>query len=198
MHFKQSALDWIAAEHNKFDAVCLTGDFLNTSDNAPVPLAEQVAQLQQWLSILHKPVFVCSGNHDVWKKSFSWLKSMNPNVVADGQIVELNGVTFGCIGYQQHNYANFANCDVILHHEPPARTSPAKQAGVDYGSEELYWALKTQVIQPKYLLCGHVHKPQKHVARFKQTIISNAGGVHNNAGTSYAVVEISSNKEKLK
>lgn len=188
LHFKQSALDWILNVHLQYDAICLTGDFLDTRDNVTIPLSEQISQLSKWFTQFTQPIFICSGNHDWWQHSFDWLKG--ESVKADGQTFNLNGVRFGCIGYQKQNYPEFANCDVILHHEPPARTSPAKQSGIDYGDESLYWALKNQVIQPQFLLCGHVHQPLKKLARFKQTIISNPGGVHTSIGCSYAEITI--------
>jgi Icc-related predicted phosphoesterase len=49
------------------------------------------------------------------------------------------------------------------------------QDGADWGNSKLYQALKNKIISPDYVLCGHVHHPNKTSSRINKTVIFNPG-----------------------
>jgi len=107
----------------------------------------------------------------------NWITELAaPNTHIDGSINLLKGWTFGCARYDTRDYSRFRDCDILLTHVPPTSTETALQAGDDWGSEETEFALESGTISPKYLLCGHVHRPHSHVEDKWQTTISNPGG----------------------
>lgn len=107
----------------------------------------------------------------------SWFSQIkNKKVYSDNAIETINGICFGVIPYQYSgSLERFKRCDIILHHEPPQKTQTAIQNGIDLGSYELYLALKSKEIVPKYLLCGHVHNPNQTEAKINLTRIYNPG-----------------------
>lgn len=115
-------------------------------------------------------------NDDIENKPASnWLLSCkSQNVFTDGDIQVINSITIGVAAYQTEQLSRFAQCDILLHHEPPANTKTAIQDNTDWGSKCLYDALK-KIIAPQYVLCGHVHKPLAHNSKIKNTIIINPG-----------------------
>lgn len=165
LHYNKSWFKFIKNLESNFDIVCITGDFIDAFDQTGI--APQIAYVSEWLASFNKPVFVCSGNHDVGLAyEQEWLNDI-PNIYADNAVKEINGVKFGCTPYLKPDYAKFAQCDVLLSHVPPAYTKASVgYSGDDYGSEKLYNAIGKQVITPKILLCGHIHNP-KNICRLK-------------------------------
>ncbi|WXG59858.1 hypothetical protein VB002_13045 [Campylobacter concisus] len=78
-----------------------------------------------WLKSFKKPVFVCSGNHDM---PLSWLNSIN-GIYSDGTIKTINGVKFGCAPYLRDDLLEFAECDILLTHVPQQRQIRASAKG---------------------------------------------------------------------
>ncbi len=164
---------WLLEVAPTVDAILITGDFLDdTIDNSPID--EQIEQCRCWLGELSKitRVGVCSGNHDL--ADTGWLKELDV-WLKDGSIVNLNGVMFGSIAYGSEAYHCYADCNVILHHEPPAKLKVSIQNGNDFGSKPLLAALKTGELKPDWIMCGHIHFPLQHLSRFRSTKISNPG-----------------------
>ncbi|WP_423902472.1 metallophosphoesterase family protein [Campylobacter showae] len=174
LHYNKSWFKFIKNLESNFDIVCITGDFIDAFDQTGI--APQIAYVSEWLASFNKPVFVCSGNHDVGLAyEQEWLNDI-PNIYADNAVKEINGVKFGCAPYLKPDYAKFAQCDVLLSHVPPAYTKASVgYSGDDYCSEKLYNAIGKQVITPKTLLCGHIHNPIKNICRLKHTTIYNPG-----------------------
>ena len=190
LHYNRQACMWLADNQQIADIVCLTGDFLDTRYNAPVALSEQVEFFLTWFTLFSVPLLVCSGNHDVVFAQGRWLNTDNLNgVYGDGSNVIVEGIRFGCVPYENNPDA-FADCQVLLHHEPPFGSKTAQQNGVDYGSRALQHALKSRSLSARYILCGHVHSPAKRAVRKGACTIVNAGGIHSNDQPSYAVVEL--------
>ena len=194
LHFSRDAINWIEANRASYDVVCLTGDFLDDREEATNSLAEQVMFFTNWFNKFKQPLFVCSGNHDYFKDSLSWL-SNGSGLYGDGTRTLIDGVMFGCIGYEADNFEAYADCDVVLYHVPPINSSCAKSSGEDFGCSVIKAALKTSLSKAKYLLCGHVHRPVKHAIRLGSVIISNPGGVHKNNQASYASIEVINSNE---
>ena len=190
LHHNRQACSWLTENQRLADIVCLTGDFLDTRDDATASLAEQVAYFLRWFQSFSVPLLVCSGNHDVLFEQGEWLKMDKFNgFYGDGSKVILNGIHFGCVPF----YAtpdDFAECQVLLHHEPPSGSKTAVQNGVDFGSRALQIALKNQSLTARYILCGHVHNPVKRAVRKGGCTVVNAGGIHSDRQPSYAVVDL--------
>jgi len=99
----------------------------------------------------------------------------------------LNGVKFGCIPYIGANLSDFYDCDILLHHLPPFKTSTSKtiNAGIqeDWGDDQLYYALEQCIVKPQYIFCGHVEHPEATRDKiFGIEII--------NPGTGYEIISI--------
>ncbi len=90
-------------------------------------------------------------------------------------------------------YEKFSDCNVLLHHEPPKGLSIARQKGVDYGSRSLFRAISDKTINPTWILCGHVHQPEKNAVRTKGTNISNPGST-NRKTPNYHIITINLNR----
>lgn len=59
LHFNKNWFEWIANQQNNFDVFCITGDFLDDFKE------EQIDWLTNWMKNFKKPLFICSGNHDI-------------------------------------------------------------------------------------------------------------------------------------
>lgn len=173
LHNNASVMRWLLEVAPTVDAILITGDFLDDREYSPT-IDEQIDQFKCWFKDLSKRtrVGVCSGNHDL--ADTSWLKELDI-WLKDGAIVDLNGLKFGSIAYGCEEYHCYADCNVILHHEPPAKLKVSIQSGNDFGSKPLLAALKTGELKPDWMMCGHVHSPLQHLSRFRSTRISNPG-----------------------
>ena len=159
LHFNLPWYAWISAQQTHYDVICLTGDFLDTA--LTIPIHEQIEWVSSWFTSIAKPIFICSGNHDYDEKdSLDWLYKI-PNIYADGTVKTIDGIKFGCIPYLVTDYDNFATCDVLLSHVPPAKTKTAtdRKTKKDWGDRDLTRLLACRLLQPKVLLCGHIHDP---------------------------------------
>lgn len=65
LHFNQQHFAWIKTKQHEYDALCLTGDFLDDSNRQQISIDSQIAWISDWMLSLNTPVFICSGNHDV-------------------------------------------------------------------------------------------------------------------------------------
>ena len=139
----------------KFDVCCISGDLIDTNQK---DIVGQKAWVKRWLENFKKPIFICSGNHDVSESGdVSWIRASN--IYVDGDIKTLEGIKFGCAPYLCADILDFAECDVLLAHVPPARTQTSVERSIDFGDVQLYRALKHGLMKAKIILCGHVHDP---------------------------------------
>ena len=190
IHYNKFACDWLSENQKQADVICLTGDFLDTRTDAADSLSVQVDFFLAWFRSFSIPLFICSGNHDVLFNNGLWLTIDDTHSVhADNSRTSINGIKFGCVPYGA-NLESFANCDVLLHHEPPSGSKTAKQNGTDLGSITLRQALKTKVLNPRYVLCGHVHKPLRLAVKIGGCVVVNAGGIHSDKQPSHAMIEV--------
>jgi len=122
----------------------------------------------------------------------TWLNSLsNKNIYADNAIHTIKRVTFGVIPYHYDGLlSRFIDCDILLHHEPPAKTATAIQEGEDFGNLKLYKALKDKLLSPDYVLSGHVHHPNSHSTKMYKTIIYNPGARFNSSIPNHKVLTL--------
>ena len=154
LHFNAGYFDYILALQNKFDIFCFSGDFLYKES------AQEKEQTTLWLKSFKKPVFVCSGNHDT---PASWLNSIS-GIYSDGAIKTINSVKFGCAPYLCDDLLEFAECDILLTHVPPAKTNTSiSKNDKDHGDTELARLIKNNLLKAKIILCGHIHEPKSHM-----------------------------------
>lgn len=175
LHFNKEWFNWIASQQPYYDLFCLTGDFLE--ETRPQSLQEQIEWVSSWMREFQKPLFVCSGNHDIEElDNENWLCKI-PNVYSDGTIKTVDGVKFGCMPFMVIDYFDYDECDVLLYHVPPAKTKTAlhRKTGEDWGDSQLTQMLENKVLSPKYLLCGHLHYPTTNTDTIKSTLIVNPG-----------------------
>lgn len=174
LHFVKPWYDYLLSIEKDYDVVCITSDLVDGND--PKGIDYQIKQVETMLQCFKKPLFVCSGNHDVGLAYDEyWLEGVS-GVFGDNFVQTINGITFGCAACINTQYATLSNCEVLLSHYPPAYTKASCElGGGDYGLEKLYNAIAKGVIAPKIVLCGHVHKPKKNVCKFKNTTIYNPG-----------------------
>ena len=153
LHFDKAKFDQIL--DLEFDVCCISGDLIDASQK---DIAGQKAWVRQWLENFKGKIFVCSGNHDVdGSDDAAWMRA--PNVYSDGDIKMIEGIKFGCVPYLCTDILDFAECDILLTHVPPAHTQTAVERGRDFGDRELYRGLKHGLLKAKIILCGHVHDP---------------------------------------
>lgn len=174
LHFNQHWFDWVAKQQSEYDIFCMTGDFLDTS--LSIGLSEQISWVSKWMKAFEKPLFVCSGNHDVEAmENENWLQKI-PHVYADNTIKTIDGIKIGCIPYLGTDILEFANCDILLNHVPPAKTKTStNKKSEDWGDKELFRLIKNKLLAPKYLLSGHMHHPIATRDTVYNTIILNPG-----------------------
>ena len=123
LHFTKHWFTWIALQQNNYDVFCITGDFLESSKDET--LLEQIEWISSWMKSFKKPLFVCSGNHDIEElENEDWLNQI-PNVYSDNSIKTINGIKFGCIPYIAPDFFEFDECDILLYHLPPAQSKTA-------------------------------------------------------------------------
>lgn len=177
LHFNKKWFEWIEQQQNNFDIFCISGDFLESSKDET--LKEQIEWITQRIKKFKKPLFTCSGNHDIGElDDEKWLLNIDfSNYYSDNTIKTIENVKFGCYPYiGADGYFEFDECDVLITHVPPVKTKTSiHKNGTDWGDKELYNAIKNKIISPKILLCGHIHKPLVTVDTLKNTTIFNPG-----------------------
>ena len=176
LHFNKDFFTWIEQQQNKHEIFCITDDFIDSQhDN----FAEQIQWIKQWLNQFNQPLFICSGNHDIeYFAEDDWFNHLeNPLIFSDESIISIHGVCIGCYPYiGGMGYEEYSACDILLNHIPPAKTLIAMTSNnEDWGDIELYQALNSQLIAPKYVLSGHVHRPQANDDRIRNTLLINPG-----------------------
>ena len=192
LHFNKKWFDWIEQQQSTFDLFCISGDFLE--DSKDETLSEQIMWVTRWIEKFKKPLFVCSGNHDIEEfENEEWLNKIDTsNCYADNTFVTIDNVRFGSYPYiGGDGFFEYDDCDVLITHVPPAKTKTStNKKGDDWGDMDLTRALTNKIIAPKIILCGHMHTPIKTVDIFKDTTIYNPGVKYNSDIPNYHVVEI--------
>ena len=190
LHFTKHWFTWIALQQNNYDVFCITGDFLESSKDET--LLEQIEWISSWMKSFKKPLFVCSGNHDIEElENEDWLNQI-PNVYSDNSIKTINGIKFGCIPYIAPDFFEFDECDILLYHLPPAQSKTAihNKTNADWGDKEIARFLQKKILKPKVLLCGHMHYPIDRIDKIGNTTVYNTGVDKNNEIPNHHIIKI--------
>ncbi|SFV64871.1 Bll0856 protein [hydrothermal vent metagenome] len=169
LHFKKSQFEFLVENQDKYDILTINGDLLNQR----IDFEKQTKWINSLFRKIKKPVFICSGNHDLdAEMEFNWL--YGDNLILDNKIKTINGIKFGVVPFMGADFSKFYDCDILLYHIPPKNTKTATlKTGMDLGCDEVYQALKHKIIKPKYLLCGHLHTTLSKEDTINQTKIIN-------------------------
>lgn len=177
-HFNKRWFDWLVHRAPAHDVVVMSGDMLDLA--AATPHRRQIEWVSNWLSDFPRPLFVCSGNHDLewdseagrWTPA-NWLRDhVSPGVWTDGQRVELNGTSFLSIAATTRPKGGAA--DVWIVHAPPSGTLVARRSdGGDAGDQDLVSPVRRHA--PRFVLSGHVHSPLDWRERQNETLFLNPG-----------------------
>ena len=182
LHFNKNWFKWLTQQQNDIDIFCISGDLLDSSKDET--LLEQIDWLKDWIKQFQKTLFICSGNHDIEEfDNEDWLNKINTsNYYPDNVIKTIKNIKFGCYPYLgADGYYEFDECDILITHVPPAKTDTSTDKNKsDWGDKELYNAIKNKIINPKIILCGHMHKPIQNICILNTSTIYNPGVGKNN------------------
>ena len=190
LHFNKKWFKWLYEQQDSYDLLCITGDFLEPRKMEP--LGVQIEWISDKLRKFEKPLFVCSGNHDIeLPERENWLGEIG-NVCADGSIVQIGGSKIGCIPYIAPDFTAFGECDVVLYHLPPAKSKTAVNIkdGNDWGDKALYRLLHNALFTPQLILCGHNHHPLATTDMIGETTIYNPGSNKHSDTPNYIVLKL--------
>jgi Icc-related predicted phosphoesterase len=177
-HFNKHWFNWLLHHAPAHDLVVMSGDLLDLA--AATPHRRQIAWVSDWLNDFPRALCVCSGNHDLewdseaerWTPAY-WLRDLtNPKVWADGQRVELNGVSLLNIGVTTKPKGGEA--DIWVVHAAPSDSLVATRAnGAAGGDPDLVAPARRHA--PRLVLSGHVHSPLSWRERRNSTLFLNPG-----------------------
>jgi len=190
LHFNIEWFEWIKKQEKFYDIFCISGDFLDSSKD--ISLSKQIDWVSSWIKNFKKPLFICSGNHDIADiENEDWLNKID-NIYSDNAIKTINGIKIGSIPYIAPDFLNFDNCDILIYHLPPAKTKTAidSKTKKDWGDKELFRMLNNNILSAKILLCGHVHNPINNIDKIKNTTIYNAGCNLSNSTPNHLCINI--------
>lgn len=171
LHYNKAAFRWVKERaHSDGMAAAIVGDLmdLNRCDNE-LDAHRQQSWLLDWINGFELPIFVCSGNHDVYPSRdwAEWLvQARRPGVAVDGDVVSWSGRSIALCPYNSGSNRILDQLsagrppDILLHHEPPAETelSVGFRDYADFGSDQLAAALSGGW-HPKVVVSGHIHRP---------------------------------------
>ena len=183
LHFHRPWFDWVRAEALRLScAVAISGDLLNDNIHKAPPCADQVKWVAAWIANFPRPLFLCSGNHDLLdplETPPKWLiDCRRDGVVVDKGRRVVDGATVVSCPQDGTTFApsdRWAHGgDILLHHEPPAGHGVAQtKEGTDYGSLDLADYLENTPEIRRIVLSGHVNSPRKTHVRIGNTLCLN-------------------------
>jgi uncharacterized protein len=189
LHFNLKQFQYLLKQQQNYDILCLSGDLLDSSKQELNWQKQEIATL---LAKFSKPVFICSGNHDVdgAAEHNHYLDiDKKDNLYLDGRIKTIEHIRFGVMGYGCADMEPFARCDILLTHVPPAHTKVAQDRKGDWGDAALYAKLKSGVLEPKFVFCGHVEQPLAQRVIVNKTVVVNAGANHEDSVPRVGVIQ---------
>ncbi len=186
LHFRRTFFEFVArvVAEDRFDAVCLAGDFLDAHPNAAVALPRQVEWVVDWFEKLHvggrTRVFAVSGNHD-WcpdkpNDEAGWLqRARRPGIAIDGDVVAVAGFNVVCRPWVGEIEPP-PGPTVLLAHAPPEGADVANRRGWDAGGD-YSTRLVAESLQGTggIVLSGHVHEPDEWIAYVGDVACFNPG-----------------------
>lgn len=160
----------------------------------------QHAWLIDWMKRCEVPLFVCSGNHDIYPHTdwAEWLlAARRPGLSTDGDVVEFAGRRIALAPYAvgpSHFLESLRReppPDVLFHHEPPSGSllAIAVQSGSDFGSDDLADAMSSGWC-PKVVFSGHVHRPEKHHQFVEDSLCINLAGDPRLSPPAHAILDL--------
>jgi len=192
LHYNKEHYKWIKKKEQGYDCLCLTGDFL---DSKLKNFEEQTKWVYSWIKSLTKPVFLCSGNHDLDDfGGCDWLNNLkNETICTDNYIRKFCGITFGCIPYLGGNLSDFSRCDILVTHVPPSKVNPAidKSSNEDWGDFEIFNTIEEGELRPAYIFCGHVEQPTQRSDTLFGVKVINPGSNHHQREPNHKTIKVS-------
>lgn len=181
IHMARSrAADLVAASADA-DLVIGAGDFCN--------MRQGLAEAMEMFAAVTTPMIVVPGNaesHD------ELVDAANPNMtVLHGSGCETMGLTFFGLGYAvpetpfggwscdlseetaEQALSTCAQADIMVIHSPPKGLADLTSGGVSIGSTAIRAAIER--VQPKLMLCGHVHDCWGQSGLIGDTMVHNLG-----------------------
>ncbi|HIJ96675.1 MAG TPA: metallophosphoesterase [Desulfuromonadales bacterium] len=198
VHFNTSQFQWLKDQQESYDCICLAGDFLGGNSGE---FKRQSEWVLRWMNELETQLFICSGNHDLDEfAECDWITDLrNPKICSDNQKKRFQGILFGCIPFLGADLSDFHDCDILLTHVPPLKTatSQSMETGIqkDWGERELYYAVKHRIVNPRYILCGHVENPVAKRDSLYGVEIINPGAQQNSSVPNHEVIVIETRSE---
>ncbi len=180
LHCDANAAKAIVDAAKDADLVIGAGDFAQRR--------EGLAETMVWLeSIASKAVYVPGNN-----ESFEELRNATTATVLHGESITRGGITIFGLGYavpELHLTAwescdlsesaaaqILANCDkadIIISHSPPKGAADIHKEIGSFGSTGVRETVER--VQPKFLLCGHIHDSWGVQAKIGETVVINLG-----------------------
>jgi predicted phosphodiesterase len=179
-HFHKNWYEWLGCIASRYDVIAHGGDFLDM--HGAESLSTQVRWVTDWARSLPCPLVFSSGNHDVESKESPvsagrWLERLPgaKKFSASGHL-ELMGHSFVRINWRDP-IPQLRGGDIVAMHSGPAGsfTSTGKNGGVDTGSIDLTYAIRSIVAPPWLVLHGHTHAMSRWVDRIAGVVCLNPG-----------------------
>jgi len=181
LHLSRARAEEIVAASRVADLVIGAGDFGN--------MRRGVAEAMRLLAGIETPLVLVPGNNE----SLEELRMAAPEgaFVLHGDTITMDGVTLFGIGggvpvtpfgawswdlteAEAEDLLKTADgADVIISHSPPKGIADRTSTGVSVGSTAVYAAAER--VQPKLLLCGHIHDCWGEEGLIGQTRVKNLG-----------------------
>ena len=181
LHLARSRAEAIVAASRGADLVIGAGDFCN--------MRKGIGEAMGMLTAIEAPMVLVPGNNE----SLEELRRAAPEsaFVLHGDTITIDNVTLFGIGggvpvtpfgawswdlteaEAQALLDGADGADVIVSHSPPKGIADRTSNGLSAGSTAVYAA--TERVQPKLLLCGHIHDSWGEEGMIGQTRVKNLG-----------------------
>lgn len=181
LHLARTRAADIVAASKEADMVIGAGDFCN--------MREGLAEAMEMLSGIEKPLVMVPGNNE----SLEELQKTAPvgTHVLHGNSIEIDGVTIFGIGggipvtpfgawswdltedEAEVLLQGSFGADIIISHSPPKGIADRTSDGISVGSMAVRVA--AEWVQPKLLLCGHIHDCWGEESMIDDTLVRNLG-----------------------
>ncbi len=181
LHLARARAGDIVAASRTADLVIGAGDFCT--------MRKGLAEAMEMIAGIEKPLVMVPGNNE----SLDELRMAAPHAafVLHGDPIEIDGVTlfgigggvpmtpFGAWSWDLTEaeaaalLGNADGADVIISHSPPKGIADRTSAGLSVGSTAVLAAAER--VQPKLLLCGHIHDCWGQEGTIGKTRVKNLG-----------------------
>ena len=181
LHLARARADEIVAASRVADLVIGAGDFCT--------MRKGLAQAMDMLAGIEVPLVFVPGNNE----SLDELRRAAPDgaIVLHGDTITLDGVVLFGIGggipvtpfgawswdlseeEAETLLGGADGADVLISHSPPKGIADQIAGGLHVGSTAVHAA--TERVQPKLLLCGHIHECWGHEGTIGATRVKNLG-----------------------